>query len=174
MNQTQWPSVTHKAILHAIQEQLFTPATKILNKNYWVARPSLSFPRRQTQGFTKGLWKLYLSHRHSWRLLQRKSPQTWRQAVCGRPGLHDKLVGMWLTESPQAALIMLLSLLNHPPQFWLEFLELPHPVGSMWSRSLEINGNPLHQVWSDNPKNWVLSLRESCLIISIRSLFSAG
>ena len=38
------------------------------------------------------------------------------RATHGRPGLHDELVGLASTESPQAELKMILALLKRPPQ----------------------------------------------------------
>ena len=59
-------------------------------------------------------------------------------------------------------------LLKIPPHY---VLNLNHPLASTWYWVLAIYINPLPQTWSDNPKNWMLMLTESSLIIGIRRQF---
>ena len=173
MNQTQRPWVTHKVILHAISKKLLTLITEILNKICLVTGPSLSSPCRRNQGLTKGLRWLNWHHRCSWRLQQNKLSRKRRRAAQGHPRLLGKLVQLASHEAPQLILVMILALLKLIPQFWLELLELCHPVASTWTRRLEIYGNPLPRAWSDNPKNWTLSSTEFFPIIGMWRPFSA-
>ena len=136
MNKTQRPQVMHKVILQAILKQFLTLATEILNKNYWVTRPSLSCPCWQTQGLTKGFSQLNWCHRLSGRLQQIKSSRTRRRAACGHPGLLGDLLWLVSTEAPQATLVILLVSLKHNPQLWFGIIVNSSPCGLILSQEV--------------------------------------
>ena len=143
MNQTQRQQLMENSILHAILETLTHNSNRNFEKNDWVTRLSLLFPGWKTLVLIKVFQRLNWRQRHSWCLRQRKLFRTQHWEARGNSGNLIDLVGMASIEAPQATLLLILASLKRLSHFWLELLDMAHPVASTWAKRLAIYGNSL-------------------------------